>query len=52
MKNLTPEMKSELKWIEQSGDKDLNWNKVYTNRLQAAKDIQLQYFQYECLMLS
>ena len=28
----------------------LNWNKIYTNRLQATKDIRLQNFQYKCLM--
>ena len=47
---LTPEMKSEQKWIEQFGDEDLNWNKIYTNRLQATKDIRLQNCQYKCLM--
>ena len=45
-----PEMKSEQKWIEQFGNEGLNWNKIYTNRLQAIKDIRLQNFQYKCLM--
>ena len=49
-KKLTPEIKSEQKWIEQFGDEGLNWNKIYTNRLQATKDIRLQNFQYKCLM--
>ena len=49
-KKLIPEMKSEQKWIEQFGDEGLNWNKIYTNRLQATKDIRLQNFQYKCLM--
>ena len=49
-KKLTPEIKSEQKWIDQLGDEDLNWNKLYTNRLQATKDIRLQNFQYRCLM--
>ena len=40
-KKSTPEMKSEQKWIEQFGDEGLNWNKIYTNRLQATKDIWL-----------
>ena len=35
IKKLTPEIKSEHKWLEQFGDEDLNseWNKMYTNRL-------------------
>ena len=41
-KKLTPEIKSEQKWIEQFGDEDLNWNKIYTNRLQATKDIKFE----------
>ena len=45
-KKLTPEIKSEQKWIEQFGEEGLNWNKIYTNRLQATKDIRLQNFQY------
>ena len=49
-KKLTPEMKSEQNWIEQFGDEGLNWNKIYTNRLQATNDIRLQNFQYKCLM--
>ena len=51
-KKLTPEIKSEQKWIEQFGKEDLNWNKIYsiTNRLQATNDIRLQNFQYKCLM--
>ena len=49
-RKLTPEMKSEQKWIIQFGDEGLNWNKIYTNRLQATKDIRLQNFQYKCLM--
>ena len=48
-KKLTPEIKSEQKWIEQFGDEDLNWNKNYTNRLQTTKDIRLLNFQYKCL---
>ena len=49
-KKLIPEMKFEQKWIEQFGDEGINWNKIYTNRLQAIKDIRLQNFQYKCLM--
>ena len=44
-KKITPEIKSEQKWIEQFGTEDLNWNKIYTNGLQATKDIRLQNFQ-------
>ena len=50
-KKLTPEVKSEQKWIEQFGDKDLSLNIIYTNRLQATKDFRLQNFQYKYLML-
>ena len=40
MKNkLTQEIKSEQKWIELFDDKELNWNKMYTNRLQAIFNI-------------
>ena len=49
-KKLTPEIKFVQKWIEQFGDEGLNWNKKYTNRLQATKDIRLQNFQYKYLM--
>ena len=40
MKKIPPERKSEQKWIEQLGDEDLNWNNIYTNRLQATNQIK------------
>ena len=49
-KKLTPETKSEQKWIKQFGDEGLNSNKIYTNRLQATKGVRLQNFQYKCLI--
>ena len=49
-KKLPPERKSEQKWIEQFSDENLNWNNIYTSRLQATKDVRLQNFQYKCLM--
>ena len=43
-KKLTPEIKSEQKWIEQFGDEGLNWNKIYSNRLQHLKTSDFRIF--------
>ena len=32
----------EQKWIEQFSEENLNWNNIYTSRLQATKDVWLQ----------
>ena len=44
------EKKSEVKWINQFGDDNLDWKQIYTNAIKATKDIKLQNFQYKFLM--
>ena len=49
-KNLPPERRSGTKLVEQYSDENLNWNNIYTSRMQATKDVRLQIFQYKFLM--